>query len=166
MDTVQNQVWGPALWLLLHSSAERIGIASLKRLPHEESRLWSQLLQSLRFSLPCPQCKRHYQLFFSAHPPPIPSASAAPSLLRRDEIRTWLYRLHTAVNDRMGKGGAHGLSLSEVEERYSQPFCFSAQLQTVAHHMRASIQRGGCRREDVVQTLRYAEEMKRFYDFF
>jgi len=165
MDSVQNQVWGPALWLLLHSSAERIGTTSLKRLPHEESRLWSHLLQSLRFSLPCPQCKRHYQAFLTMYPPPS-SLSSPSSPLQRDEMRVWLYRLHTEVNHRLEKSDTHGISLSEVEERYRAPFCFSEHLRTVAYQMRIGVQRGWVRREDMVQTLRYAEEMKRFYDFF
>jgi hypothetical protein len=79
-------------------------------------------------------------------------------------MRVWLYRLHTAVNERLGKTGV--MTLSEVEERYAQPFCFSEHMRTVAHHMRIGVQRGWCRREDVVQTVRFAEEMKRFYDFF
>lgn len=138
-----------------------MGQASLKRLPHEETRLWSNLLQSLRLSLPCPQCKHHYQTFLAHSPPPLPRGKA-----QREEMRVWLYRLHCAVNERLGKTDARGLSLSEVEERYSQPFCFSEHLSIVAHQMRAGVQRGGCRREDVIQTLRCAEEFKRFYDFF
>jgi hypothetical protein len=81
-------------------------------------------------------------------------------------MRVWLYRLHTAVNERLGKNEVNGLSLSEAEERYSQPFCFSEHLHIVARQMRVAVQRGWCRREDVVHTLRVAEELKRFYDFF
>ena len=156
MDSLQNQIWGPALWRLLHSSAERIGTKTLHRLPHEESRIWSQVLQSLRYSLPCPQCKRHYQGYFISYP--------LSHLVTKEEVRIWLYRLHEAVNQRLGKPGT--LSLTEVEERYSAPFCFSEAVGTITGQMRVGIQRGWCSREDVVRTLRYLEEMKRFYDFF
>lgn len=158
MDTVQNRRWGPALWRLLHSSAERIGTKILHRLPHEESRLWSQFLQSLRFSLPCPHCRGHYQAFLEANPLPLAS-------FRREDIRVWLYRLHIAVQERLGTAEGR-LSLSEVEEQFSAPFCFSEALRIFAHDLRLAVQRGICRREDRVTTLRHAEELRRFYDFF
>lgn len=155
MDSLQNQIWGPALWRILHSSAERFGILSLRRLPHEERRIWSQLLQSLRFSIPCPLCKRHYQAYFKDN-------SLLPVFTKAD-LRVWLYRLHSAVNQRLGKPD---LSLSEVQEHGEAPFCFSEIVGTVAGQMRLSIQKGICTREDVVRTLRHLEEMKRLYDFF
>lgn len=161
MDTVQNRRWGPALWNLLHSSAERIGLSTLHRLPQEESRLWSQFLKSLRFSLPCPQCRGHYQQFLEVNPPFLHGSSP----LRREEMRVWLYRLHLAVQERLGTAEGR-ISLSEVEEQFSAPFCFSDALRTVAHDMRLAVQRGICRREDMVLTLRHAEEIRRFYDFF
>ena len=155
MDSLQNRLWGPALWKLLHSSAERIGSKAFKRLPQEESRIWSQLLRSLRFSLPCPQCKQHYLSYCGEYP---------LSSFSKEEVRIWLYRLHEAVNHRLVKPDT--LSLTEVEERYAVPFCFSEAMGIVASQMRVGIQRGWCVREDVIRTLRHLEEMKRFYDFF
>jgi hypothetical protein len=128
---------------------------SLRRLPHEERRIWSQLLQSLRFSLPCPLCKRHYQEFYEPHP--------LPPVFTQADLRVWLYRLHSAVNQRTGKPD---LSLSEVQERGVAPFCFSEAVGILSGQMRLSIQRGICSREDVIRTLRHLEEMKRLYDFF
>lgn len=155
MDSLQNQRWGPALWKILHSSTERFGIPSLRRLPQEERRIWSQLLQSLRYSLPCPQCKRHYQAFYETHP--------LPALFTQADLRVWLYRLHSEVNQRLEKPD---LSLSEVQERGTAPFCFSEAVGILAGQLRIAIQRGICSREDVVRTLRLLEEMKRLYDFF
>lgn len=155
MNSVQNHLWGPSLWKLLHSSAERIHSKALQKLPQEESRIWSQLLYSLRFSLPCPQCKKHYQGFLNAYP---------LSSYSKEDVRLWLYRLHQDVNQRLGR--SQSLSLTEVEEHYSAPFCFSEAMAVVAGQMRIGIQRGWCAREDVLRTFRLFEEMKRFYDFF
>ena len=85
-------------------------------------------------------------------------------LVTKEEVRIWLYRLHEAVNQRLEKPGT--LSLTEVEEQYSVPFCFSEALGIISGQMRVGIQRGWCAREDIIRTLRYLEEMKRFYDFF
>lgn len=155
MATPQNPIWGPACWRILHSSAERFGSAPLRRLPQEERRIWSQLLQSLRYSLPCPQCKRHYQVFYEAHPLPVAFTQA--------DLRVWLYRLHSGVNQRLGKPD---LSLSEVQERGAEPFCFSESMGVLAGQMRLAVQRGIGSREDMSRTLRLLEEMKRLYDFF
>jgi hypothetical protein len=146
--------WGPALWCLLHSAAERFG-SKPGGLPDEERRIWLQLLHALRFSLPCPQCKTHYQVYHGRHP--------LPGGFGRDVLRTWLYRLHSEVNQRLGKPD---LALSEVEVAYGQPFCFSAQVERVREGMRGAIQRGACVREDVGRALRVMEEMRRYYDFF
>ncbi len=155
MDSPQTALWGPALWNLLHFSTERVGSRRLHRLPHEEARIWSHLLSRLAYSLPCPQCKKHYQLYLSTHP---------LSVSTKEELRRWLWRLHEEVNQRTGK--ASTVTLEEVEGRYSVPFAFSSYASVVLHHMRLAVQRGWCAREDVVLTGRFLEEMRRFYDFF
>ena len=155
MDRIDNTLWGPSLWMILHSSAERMGTKVLQRLPQEESRIWSHLLLSLRFSLPCPHCKRHYQTYLAQHP---------FSARDRETARIWFYRLHESINNRLQKPNT--LTLTEVEEKYSQPFCFSKHRGEFIEQVRAAVQQGGCSHTDMVNTYRALEEMKRFYDFF
>jgi len=155
MDIPLNSQWGPALWTILHSSAERWGSKSLHRLPHEETRIWSTLLQSLRYSLPCPQCKKHYQAYYTGHP---------LSVFTKEDIRGWIYQLHCEVNRRNGK--PDGMTVEQCAEAYSAPFSFSHHSAIVTQHMRAALRKGWVTREDMFRTLRYMEEMKRFYDFF
>lgn len=85
------------------------------------------------------------------------------NISNKEGMRIWLYRLHSDVNQRLEKPD---LSLTEVEEQASAPFCFSEAVEILSGSMRVGIQRGVCTREDVIRTLRYLEEMKRFYDFF
>ena len=68
MNAPQNNIWGPNLWILLHSMAEKCGTSPNGKLPQEETRLWSGLLSSLRFSLPCPLCKRHFTAYYQSNP--------------------------------------------------------------------------------------------------
>jgi hypothetical protein len=81
---VDPALWGPPLWRLLHTLAEMylsapsIGIDD-----------WSQLLAALRTSLPCPECTRHYESWFTLHP-----FTADPA--------AWLLALHNDVNRRRG----------------------------------------------------------------
>jgi hypothetical protein len=155
MDVPQTSVWGPALWMLLHSSAERWGTKRLSRLADEETRLWLNLLQSLRFSLPCPLCKKHYQSYLSSHPF---SAST------KEEVRLWLYRLHQSVNER--RRIIYEASMEELEQQYAIPFAFSVHATVVVQQMRLSLRRGLSHPDDIRRTIRYLEEFKRFYDFF
>jgi len=155
MQTPQNSIWGPELWLVLHSSAERIGSKSLSRLPGEELRIWSTLLSSLRYSLPCPQCKKHYTEYFSTHPMP---------QWNKDTMRRWLFELHQLVNAKNGKENT--FTIEQVEERYSQPFQFTRHVATVRAQMMAGIHLKWVERADMQRTIRILEELKRFYDFF
>jgi hypothetical protein len=150
---VSNNEWGPALWMILHSSCERIGSMNVKRLPLEESRIWFGLLQSLRYSLPCPQCKKHYTTY--SNQTPIMSVT-------KDTIRRWLFYLHDEINQRTQKSS---IPFEELT-RYEQPFNFTEHYNIFHHHMIASVRRGWSTHNDVQRTVRLLTEMKCFYDFF
>jgi len=155
MEAPQNHIWGPALWMILHSAAERIGMRVLERLPQEEVRIWTNLLSSLRYSLPCPLCKKHYTDYFNSHP---------IYTVAKEEIRNWLYDLHSHVNQQTGKQA--NISSEEAIERYSQPFQYTAYYPVVEKQMIQGVRFGRCARVDLQRTIRCLEEMKRFYEFF
>lgn len=155
METPQNNIWGPELWKIFHYAAERVGSQNLKRLPHEEARIWSGLLSSLRFTLPCPLCKKHYTQFFSSHP---------LATINRDTVRKWLFDLHQSANQHTGKQVE--ITLEELPSIYGKPFHFSKHLHPVETHMSYALRMGWITRNDLIRTLRFFEELKRFYDFF
>jgi hypothetical protein len=141
--------------MILHSAAERIGSKSLNRLPAEESRLWTGLLASLRYSLPCPLCKKHYSEYYSSNPM---TSVSIPF------IRTWLYNLHCQVNTRTGK--VNTLTIENIAENYSKAFNFGYHFLILNGQMTAALRVGWSKREDIQRTIRYFDEIKRFYDFF
>jgi hypothetical protein len=151
---IQNNQWGPALWMILHSTCERIGSKNLKRLPLEESRIWFGLLQSLRYSLPCPQCKKHYTTYSNQTP---------IMMITRDIIRKWLFDLHDQVNQHLQKTS---IPFNEVSITYEVPFNFTEHYKILVHHMTASVRRGWSTHNDVQRTIRFLSEIKCFYDFF
>ena len=154
MDAPQNHIWGPNLWMILHSAAERIGITHVK-LPQEELRIWTGLLSSLRHSLPCPICKKHFTTYLSSNP---------IVTFNREFIRNWLYILHYQVNDRTEKSTT--ITIEQIPEIYSKPFNFSAHFRTVIEQMNKALRLGWSSRSDIQKTVRLSEELKRFYDFF
>jgi hypothetical protein len=155
MDSPQNHIWGPQLWIILHSSAERIGSKQLQRLPQEESRIWTTLLSSLRYSLPCPQCKKHYSDYILSTP---------ITSIAQPFIRNWIYNLHNQVNARTGK--PNNITVDQISEIYSKPFNFSAHFSIVIQQMHKAVQFGWSSRNDIQKSIRLFEELKRFYDFF
>ena len=154
MDSPQNHIWGPALWTILHSSAERIGTKQLQRLPREEERIWMGLLNSLRYSLPCPHCKKHYTSYLFSKP--ILS-------FNRDTIRLWLFNLHQEVNQRNNKNTE--ITFENLSDYYGGLFNYAHYLGIVSNQMTKSLRLGWCTRNDIHRTLRFFEELKRFYDF-
>jgi len=153
MDSPQNHIWGPHLWQILHSSTERINQPHLN--VQEESRLWSNLLSSLRYSLPCPQCKKHYTHYYSSTP---------ITSINRNFIRGWLYNLHCQVNDRTGKPNT--ITIDKISEIYSQPFNFTVHFTVLNQETTKALRLGWCSRDDIQRTVRCLQELKRFYDFF
>ena len=148
MESPQNNIWGPNLWMILHSSAQRFGSKTLKRLPSEEIRIWNGLLSSLRWSLPCPQCKKHYSEYFLKNP--------------IKDICIWLYNLHNRINVNNNKTEMP----NEILDDYSKIFNFTHHYSIVLEHMNNAIRKGWSTRNDVQRTLRFLNELKCFYDFF
>lgn len=155
MDSPQNHIWGPQLWIILHSATERIGLPKLSRLPQEEMRIWIALLSSLRYSLPCPVCKKHYSQYILSTP---------ITSVNQIFIRNWLFKLHCQVNNRTEKSNI--ITIEQIPEIYSKPFNFTAHFKIVVEQMNRAIRLGWSSRNDIQKTIRLFEELKRFYDFF
>lgn len=142
----QNNIWGPHLWIILHSLAERIHSKN-----HiEQTRLWSGLLSSLRWSLPCPLCKKHYSEYYATN-----------KIESITHIRVWLYNLHSQINSRLGKEN----STIEQLDHYKNPFHFSHHYSIVSEQMNLTLKHGS-NRNDINRTLRLFHEIKCFYDLF
>ena len=154
MESPQTAVWGPSLWTILHSATERIGTQLLKRLPQEESRIWIGLLTSLQYTLPCPLCKKHYKEYSSKHK--IISFS-------KDSIRTWLFTLHADINQRLNKDNI--LTIDKLTDVYSIPFDFALHYSVIYKQMKCALRMGWLSHDDINRTIRFFEEMKRFYSF-
>jgi hypothetical protein len=151
MDAPNNNIWGPQLWLFLHTITEKIGTVQLIRLPQEEHRLWIGLLSSLKLGLPCPLCKKHYTEYFNKHP---------IYHITVQEIRNWLYSLHSDVNTRLGKPN---IVIEQLPSLYSNHVNLNNCMSILNEHMRRAIFRHWMTRDDMNRTLRFMSEIKGFY---
>jgi len=153
MESPQNAIWGPPLWMILHSSAERYGQTNFNQ--KHEQHVWFHLIRSLRYSLPCPLCKRHFNEYYETHPKP---------LYTRENLRKWLYELHSHVNQQHNKLDA--FTLEQIPEVYGEPFHFTKESRIVLQHMGYAVRIGWINREDVIRTAKLFEQLKIMYDFF
>ena len=84
-------VWGPPLWRLLHSLAERLGKQTSIILITDEIRAWTNFLKSVEHVIPCAKCRGHYKRWRLAH--------RIENAVNREEARAWLWGLHREVNE-------------------------------------------------------------------
>lgn len=141
--------------MILHSSAERMGQGTSKMQQYDEIRIWSGLLSSLRYSLPCPACKKHFNEYYDSHP---------LSEYTRPVLRRWLFDLHQQVNSRTNKASPY--TIEDLPAIYGNPYHFSKHAGVVQHHMKLAVFHKWCDRNDVQRTVRFLEEMKRLYELF
>jgi len=80
-------IWGPALWRSLHTMAENIEDT-------ESAHAFAHLVQSLQYTLPCKECKKHLILYIQKKP---------VVLYSKQDCIQYIDDLHTDVNTRLGK---------------------------------------------------------------
>ena len=85
---VPKNVWGPALWTVMHSFA----YAYPDRPTFEERAAATAFLDSLRDLIPCPECKKHYAENMETN---------SPNLETRQAFAAWVVDLHNNVNGRL-----------------------------------------------------------------
>jgi len=86
-------VWGPKGWALLHGIGKRAGSCSIPKLKTDENREALWLVHHLEFIIPCPECRAHIRAYRKKNGLPTQSS----------QIGKWLWNLHEAVNQRLGK---------------------------------------------------------------
>jgi hypothetical protein len=152
----QTTEWGPAIWKILHSLAEK-SVGTLKKNIIEEKRLWFNLLNSLRYSLPCPNCRKHYNEYYITH--------LIDKFIQKDnfnkDIRLWLYNLHCEANKNTGKDTV--ITIEELTLLYSNYGEFRNDAKIFVEHMQRALFYKWIIREDMQKTLRFLYEIMGFY---
>lgn len=98
---VANDQWGPPLWRILHTLAERLGRQTIKLLETDERRAWVALLRAVQMVMPCAKCRAHFKAWRSSHS----VERFITSYDLRADAREWLWSLHEEVNREKGVAG-------------------------------------------------------------
>lgn len=94
--------WGPPLWTVLHSIAERVGSSPVLQYSGDERRALIKMIKYLEKVIPCPSCREHYEVYLREHPLEKPLKDLGHSELK-DYIKTWFWELHNWVNESLGR---------------------------------------------------------------
>jgi hypothetical protein len=101
MSLLQRDTWGPALWKILHTFANKSGSITNKILENDEAYAWINVFKTLDNIMPCALCVQHYKAA-------VKKTNINDLLMIRGLARnTWLtefwWNLHNNVNSRSDK---------------------------------------------------------------
>lgn len=116
--------WGPLIWKILHTLAERAGKQSNEILKADEMRAWLLVVKTLTSILPCEECRNHATSYMRDHPFEPPTSYPAWNLY----IRTYFYTFHEVVNERLEKPSFEFSTLAETYKTTAQLSTWLTQL--------------------------------------
>ena len=101
----QTMIWGPAIWFLLHTLAEKIISANFLTI---RSELLTNIF-SICTHLPCPVCSEHAKEYLGK--------INFNSIQTKDDLKLMLFQFHNVVNQRKG----HPIfTIDELNTKYKQ----------------------------------------------
>ena len=158
MDSPQTRIWGPALWRLLHSLAEKSEMYNTKIQQADELRLWFNLLTSFKFFLPCPVCKKHYNEYLQIKPIELLLTSY---IGLKQRLREWLYNLHSRVNAQNSKYVT--IAIEDLPTLYGNYTNYNEDLRIVNEQVRKGMLLHWVIRDDIHRTFKLIQELRALY---
>ena len=101
MSLLQRDTWGPYLWKILHTLANRSGTITNKILEDDEAHAWINLFKTLDNIMPCALCVQHYKA--AVKRTNINELLSIRGLARNRWLTDFWYNLHNDVNSRSNK---------------------------------------------------------------
>lgn len=95
----QNEEWGPLVWSILHTLAEKAGKQTSPITRGDEQRAWPLFMKALVPVIPCPFCRTHFDDYLKQYPFELPLDHTAWN----DFVRDYFYTFHESVNARLQK---------------------------------------------------------------
>jgi hypothetical protein len=111
---VNTSLWGPSLWRALHTASLIASAASM-----------AAIAKALTNSLPCPECRRHYQTWLAEHP--VEGVS---------DMVSWFLDLHNDINRR---NGAAVWTRNAVQNKYLDVTGASSELARISGYLSGEV---------------------------
>ena len=103
-----TKIWGPALWIGLHS----IAFGYPTEPTDDEKKGYRTFFESIQHVLPCLYCRISYYEFISSNETEL----IDDVFLNRDNLTLWLFNLHNKVNNKLGMD--YGITYDEHKKKY------------------------------------------------
>jgi len=149
-------LWGPALWSILHSLAEKTGYKTTEKAETEEKRLWRSLLMALRTAIPCPRCQKHFNEYLNKNPTwPL---FAKKGIEWGSALRIYFWTCHNAI--RTDNQQPLDFTVEQLETyRGTTKDRIFAWKHIYVEHMRRGLGLYMLTREDMLRAVRLIEEL-------
>jgi hypothetical protein len=158
LNQPQTTIWGPALWFILHTAAERVGRNSLAPLQIDEVRELELFVRNFPQSLPCPTCQKHSSEYLHAYP-------INWSKLRGEAgtpiIRRWFFDFHNHVNG-VKNPSSPLFSYENIEPKYSIITNISEQTEIVFEQLQLAIGHNWVKHESAQRFRRHLLSLRGF----
>jgi hypothetical protein len=105
-DGMLTTVWGPSIWLFLHTMSFNYPVNPTP----EDKEHYKTFILSLQHVLPCKYCRLNLKKNFKKLP------IQHSDMKNRETFSRYIYQLHELINTMLGKKS--GLSYSDVRERF------------------------------------------------
>ena len=132
----QNDEWGPLLWSILHTLAEKAGRQTNNLTLGDEQRAWPLFVKTLAPVIPCPYCRDHFQEYLTKNPFDLPMDYYE----WKTYIPLYFYTLHESVNARLGKPS---FPFADVSTKYKNPGTIKDTLAALEKIEQRAIKMGG-----------------------
>lgn len=107
-DGMLTNVWGPSLWLFLHTISFNYPVKPTS----QDKKYYKQLILNLRHTLPCKYCRENLKKNLKDLP------LKNNHLKSRDEFSKYVYDLHEHINKMLGK--TSNLTYNDVRDRFER----------------------------------------------
>lgn len=151
-------IWGPALWTILHSAAERVGQNVVVGIRFDEIRELELLVKSFPIALPCAICQQHSREYLRNHPINW-SGQTGPDVT--EKVRKWFYDFHDHVN-RTKSEPTTSIPYEEVSSKYNSITNLADQHKIVIDQISQAITFNIVKHEAAVKFRRHLGSLRSF----
>lgn len=107
-DGMLTNVWGPSLWLFLHTISFNYPVQPTKK----DKEHYKQFILLLQYILPCRYCRENFKKNLKSLP------LSSRIFNNRNSFSKYIYDLHEHINTMLGKQS--NLTYNQVRERYER----------------------------------------------
>lgn len=132
----QNEEWGPIVWRILHTLAEKGGLQTDKLFQADEGRIWPLFVKSIGPMIPCPYCRDDFNQWLATHPFVLPTNYSEWNIY----IRQWFYDFHESVNRRLQKPS---FPFDQLRPTYNNPKTIQVDLEKLEKIQLRAMKLGG-----------------------